>query len=309
MQHKLKYLNNWLIEDASQLINEIGASSSLEEAHALVGFGMKVDGKLLDRCPQLKVVALTSVGYDNCDVPELTKRGVLLTNTPDILTETTADLAFSLIMTVGRRVVELMDLMREKHWTGPVGDELFATDIFGKKLGIIGFGRIGQAIGRRGKLGFNMDVSYYSRHEVHGHGYEAQWKTMDEVLRESDYVCVAAPLTPETKGLIGERELGLMKKEAFFVNIARGPIVDESALIKALQNNSIRGAGLDVFEREPLHVNSQLLRLKNVVVTPHVGSATNETRLKMLQMAFRNAKQALSGETPDQLVNKELAKK
>lgn len=255
MQPKLKYLNNWLTEEAQNLITDFGVPGSIEEAHGLIGFGMKVDGKLLDRCPNLRVVALTSVGYDNCDVPELTKRGVMLTNTPDILTETTADLAFSLIMTVGRRVVELMDLMREKRWQGPIGDDLFATDVYGKKLGIIGFGRIGQAIGRRGKLGFNMEVSYYSRHEVKDAGFEAKWKTMDEVFEESDYVCVAAPLTAETRGMVGARELGLMKKDAFFVNIARGPIVDEEALISALKNKTIMGAGLDVFQKEPLDVN------------------------------------------------------
>lgn len=301
------YSNQWLRSEAKAIFPEVQELSdeALAQAEAVMGLGVPVNEEFLKKAPKLKIVALTSVGYDNCDVDAMTKRGVLLTNTPDVLTETTADLAFALLMGTARRITEASEMIRRGDWKASVGEDIFGTDIFGKRLGIIGLGRIGEAIAKRGHFGFGMDVSYHSRHEKKDLQFKADYRTLEELLKESDFIVVTAPLTTETKGLMGPREFDLMKKSAIFINIARGPIVQEDALINALQEKKIRAAGLDVFDREPLPMNSPLLKLKNVVLTPHIGSATDHTRREMVRVAARNIESYFKGEIPKNLVNRE----
>lgn len=278
---------------------------ALPGAHGLLGASLRVDAGLLDLAPDLEVVSSVSVGVDNYDIPELTRRGVLLTNTPDVLTETTADTGFALILATARRVVELADWVRAGHWQGNLGPAHFGSDVHGKTLGIVGMGRIGEALARRAAAGFGMRVLYHNRRprpEVEAR-YGARYLGLDELLAQADFVCLTVPLTVDTEGLIGERELALMKPEAILVNIARGPVVDEVALTEALRQRRIRGAGLDVFTQEPLPTDSPLLKLDNVVVTPHIGSATHETREAMARCAVENLLSALAGERPANLVN------
>ncbi|MFR0673754.1 2-hydroxyacid dehydrogenase [Enterobacterales bacterium AW_CKDN230030176-1A_HGKHYDSX7] len=278
---------------------------ALPGAHGLLGASLRLDGALLDAAPDLEVVSSVSVGIDNYDVPDLTRRGVKLTNTPDVLTETTADTGFALILATARRVVELAGWVRDGQWTKSLGPTHFGTDVQGKTLGIVGMGRIGEALARRGAAGFGMRVLYHSSRPKPAVDarYGAQYRALDDLLAEADYVCLTVPLNASTEGLIGARELGLMKPEAILVNIARGRVVDEVALIEALKARQIRGAGLDVFVQEPLPVDSPLLGLDNVVATPHIGSATHETREAMARCAVDNLLDALAGRVPGNWVN------
>ncbi|MDK2897237.1 MAG: glyoxylate reductase [Candidatus Atribacteria bacterium] len=257
--------------------------------------------------PELRVISNYAVGYNNIEVEEATKRGILVTNTPGVLTETTADLAFSLLMAVARRVVEGDRLVRAGKFRGWEPLLLLGRDIHRSTLGIVGFGRIGQAMARRAQ-GFNMKVMYSSRHRVEEkveRELGATYHPLDELLTESDFVTLHLPLTPDTHHLIGEKELRLMKKEAYLINTARGPVVDEKALARALKEGWIQGAALDVFEREP-KVEAELLTLENVVLAPHLGSASYATRSKMATMAADNLVRALRGEIPPNLVNREV---
>ncbi|MCF5658303.1 2-hydroxyacid dehydrogenase, partial [Pseudomonas poae] len=208
-------------------------------------------------------------------------------NTPDVLTETTADTGFALILATARRVVELADMVRAGQWHKNIGPAHFGSDVHGKTLGIIGMGRIGEALAQRGHFGFGMPVIYHShspKPEVDAR-FGAQYRSLDDLLQQADFVCLTLPLTAETEKLIGAREFALMGPETIFINISRGKVVDEAALVDALQQRTIRAAGLDVFEREPLEHASPLLRLNNVVATPHIGSATHETREAMARCA------------------------
>ncbi|MFL9812804.1 D-glycerate dehydrogenase [Stutzerimonas sp. VN223-3] len=276
---------------------------ALRQAHGLIGGKLQVTSAMLDEAPGLEAIATISVGYDNLPVDELSRRGILLTNTPDVLTETTADTGFMLIMASSRRLVELANMVREGRWTQHVGEPQFGHDVHGKTLGMVGLGRIGRAIARRA-LGFNMRVLYSnasSKPEL-----EAEWglehRTFEQLLAESDFVCLTVPLTEQTEHLIGYEQCRAMKRSAFLINIARGRVVDEAGLIRALNDGLIAGAGLDVFEREPLQ-DSPLLRMDNVVTLPHIGSATHETREAMASCAVENICQALQGERPRDLVN------
>jgi phosphogluconate 2-dehydrogenase len=278
---------------------------ALPGAQGLLGASLRLDGPLLDAAPDLKVISSVSVGIDNYDVPNLTRRGVMLTNTPDVLTETTADTGFALILATARRVVELAGWVRDGQWSRSLGPSHFGTDVHGKTLGIVGMGRIGEALARRGAAGFGMRVLYHSsrpKPDVDAR-YDAQYRDLDDLLAEADYVCLTVPLNASTEGLIGARELALMKPDAILVNIARGRVVDEAALVEALQARRIRGAGLDVFVQEPLSVDSPLLGLDNVVATPHIGSATHETREAMARCAVDNLLEALAGRRPKNWVN------
>ena len=278
---------------------------ALPGAHGLLGASLRLDSELLDLAPQLEVISSVSVGVDNYDIAELTRRGVMLTNTPDVLTETTADTGFALILATARRVVELAGWVREGKWQASLGPAHFGTDVHGKTLGIVGMGRIGEALARRGAAGFGMRVLYHSsraKPEVEAR-YAARYCSLDTLLAEADYVCLTVPLSASTEGLIGARELGLMKPEAILVNIARGRVMDEAALIEALRHKRICGAGLDVFVQEPLAADSPLLQLDNVVATPHIGSATHETREAMARCAVDNLLSALAGHRPPNLVN------
>ncbi len=278
---------------------------ALPGAHGLLGASLRLDGPLLDAAPDLEAIASVSVGIDNYDVPDLTRRGVMLTNTPDVLTETTADTGFALILATARRVVELAGWVRDGQWHKSLGPTHFGTDVHGKTLGIVGMGRIGEALARRGAAGFGMRVIYHSsrpKPDVDTR-YGAQYRALDDLLAEADYVCLTLPLNASTEGLIGTRELALMKPEAILVNIARGRVVDEAALVEALKARRIRGAGLDVFVQEPLPADSPLLSLDNVVATPHIGSATHETREAMARCAVDNLLDALAGRVPGNWVN------
>ena len=278
---------------------------ALPQAHGLLGASLKLDAELLDLAPDLQAIASVSVGVDNYDIDYLTERRILLSNTPDVLTETTADTGFALILATARRVVELANVVRAGEWTRNVGPAQFGTDVHGKTLGIIGMGRIGEALAQRGHFGFGMPVIYHSHSPKPAveQRFDAQYRSLAQLLRKADFVCLTLPLTAETEKLIGAEEFALMGPETIFINISRGKVVDEAALIEALRDGQIRAAGLDVFEREPLNPDSPLLQLNNVVATPHIGSATHETREAMATCAVDNLLAALAGERPKNLVN------
>jgi len=278
---------------------------ALPRAHGLLGASLKLDAGLLDLAPDLEAIASVSVGVDNYDIDYLTERQILLSNTPDVLTETTADTGFALILATARRVVELANMVRAGQWKRNVGPAQFGTDVHGKTLGIIGMGRIGEALAQRGHFGFGMPVIYHSHSPKPAveQRFNAQYRSLPELLQQADFVCLTLPLTAETEGLIGAEQFALMRPETIFINISRGKVVDEAALIQALREGQIRAAGLDVFEREPLNTDSPLLQLNNVVATPHIGSATHETREAMATCAVDNLLAALAGERPKNLVN------
>ncbi|BBP74984.1 bifunctional glyoxylate/hydroxypyruvate reductase B [Pseudomonas sp. Ost2] len=280
---------------------------ALPHAHGLIGVGRKLGRAQLEHAGKLEVVSSVSVGYDNYDVSYLSERGIMLTNTPDVLTESTADVAFTLIMSSARRAAELDAWTKAGQWKATVGPELFGTDVYGKTLGIVGLGNIGAAVARRGRLGFDMPILYSgnSRKPELEQQLGAQFRSLDALLAEADFVVLVVPLSDKTRHLISQRELGLMKPGAILVNISRGPVVDEPALIQALQNGTIRGAGLDVYEKEPL-AESPLFQLKNAVTLPHIGSATHETREAMANRALANLRSALLGERPRDLVNPQV---
>jgi phosphogluconate 2-dehydrogenase len=277
---------------------------ALPRAHGLLGASLKLDAGLLDLAPDLEAIASVSVGVDNYDIDYLTERRILLSNTPDVLTETTADTGFALILATARRVVELANMVRAGQWNRNIGPAHFGSDVHGKTLGIIGMGRIGEALAQRGHFGFGMPVIYHSHSPKPAveQRFNAQYRSLPELLQQADFVCLTLPLTAETEGLIGAEQFALMRPETIFINISRGKVVDEAALIQALREGQIRAAGLDVFEREPLNSDSPLLQL-NVVATPHIGSATHETREAMAACAVDNLLAALTGERPKNLVN------
>lgn len=269
----------------------------------------KIDEELLAAAPRLKVVSNVAVGFDNIDLPAATRRKVMATNTPEVLTDTTADFAFTLLISTARRVVEADRYVREgkfKEW----GIELFlGQDVHHATLGILGLGRIGMGLARRAR-GFDMRVIYFdefrAKPEIEKE-FCLEFKDKDTVLREADFLSLHVPLLPTTRHLISRREFGLMKKTAILVNTSRGPVVEEEALVEALKSGKIAGAGLDVFEFEP-KVHPELLRLDNVVLVPHIASASVTTRTRMAVMAAENCLAALAGRTPPNLLNKELAK-
>jgi len=269
----------------------------------------QVDSEVMDASPDLQVIANLAVGYDNVDVAAATERGIMVTNTPGVLTETTADLTFGLLLAAARRITEADSYVRQGDWNGwELMQPQTGIDVHGKTLGIVGMGRIGAAVARRAYSGFDMDVVYQSRTRKTGIEAEldSEYLELDELLERSDFVSLHVPLTSETKEMIGKKEFELMKDDAVLINVARGPVVDESALVEALKSGEIRGAGLDVFEAEP-EVHPELKELdENVVLTPHVGSASRETRLKIAEMGIENAIAALAGEEPPNLVNPEV---
>ncbi|GAB6849656.1 MULTISPECIES: D-glycerate dehydrogenase [Paraburkholderia] len=282
--------------------------AALREADGAIGASVKITPAMLDGAQRLKALSTISVGYDNFDVPDLTRRGIVLAHTPDVLTESTADTVFSLILATARRVVELAQWVKAGHWTGSIGPTHYGTDVQGKTLGIVGLGRIGGAVARRAALGFNMRVLYTNR-SANGQAerdYGARRVELAELLAASDFVCLQVPLTPETRHLIGAAEFRQMKRSAIFINASRGATVDEAALIDALRAGTIHGAGLDVFEEEPLPATSPLLALPNVVALPHIGSATHETRHAMARCAAENLVAALAGTLAVNVVNREV---
>lgn len=247
--------------------------------------------------PTLKIVANVGVGYDNIDVAAAHERGIIVTNTPDVLTDATADLTMGLILGIMRRLTEGDRLIRRDGWRGWAFDFMLGHDPRGKQLGIVGAGRIGRAVAARARA-FGMTIAYATRDGRRGEDEpDARWLSLDELLVSSDVVSLHVPLKPETRQLIGQRELLRMKRSAYLINTTRGPVVDEGALAWALREHRIAGAALDVFEREPI-VHPDLLPLENVLLVPHLGSASIETRTAMADLAARNVIAVLSGEPP-----------
>ncbi len=269
----------------------------------------RVNGELLDAAPKLRVVANMAVGYDNCDVPAMTARKVLLTNTPGVLTETTADLAWALLMAASRRIVEGQKLIEADQWKSWSPMFMVGQDIYGATLGVIGAGQIGSAVARRG-VGFGMNILYHNRKPSPALEAEigAQYRDLDSLLRESDFIVFLAPLNNETRGMLGAREFALMKDTAVFVNAARGPVIKEMELYEALKKGRPWAAGLDVFEVEPIKADHPLLTLPNVVAVPHIGSASRRTRIGMATTAARNLVAALTGSSVPNPVNGEAIK-
>ncbi|MEM1570224.1 MAG: glyoxylate reductase [Candidatus Bathyarchaeia archaeon] len=265
-----------------------------------------IDSEVISAALDLRVISTYSVGYDHINVEEATRRGIYVTNTPGVLTDAVADFTWALLLGAARRIVEADNYVRSGRWKiawSPM--LLLGCSVYGKTLGIIGLGRIGMAVAERAK-GFNMKVMYYDVQrpplDVEKR-LNVEYKSLEELLRESDFVTIHVPLTKETYHLIGERELRLMKKSAFLINTARGAVVDTRALARALGEGWIAGAALDVFEKEPIEEDNPLLKLSNIVLAPHIASATVEARSKMAEIAALNIVSVLRGEMPPYLVN------
>src|SRR5215471_2363343 len=268
----------------------------------------KVNDELLQAAPKLKIAANVAVGFDNIDLVACTKRGVVATNTPGVLDDTTADFAWTLLMAVARRLGEADALARSGNWKGWDLDQLVGTDVWGKTLGIVGFGRIGRAMARRAN-GFQMKVTYTDAVRAPQEAereLRAEYRDMNALLTESDFISIHTPLLPETRGLFNAEKFGRMKRTAYLINTARGPVVNENDLVAALEGEKIAGAALDVFEKEPvIHPG---LRRANVVLAPHIASASLETRTKMACMAAKSVVALLQGRPPANVLNPEVLK-
>ncbi|MCR4440631.1 MAG: D-glycerate dehydrogenase [Peptococcaceae bacterium] len=279
----------------------------LQEVSGMEGLlvmGHWINQELLDRAPRLKIVSNIGAGYNNFDLAAMKARGVMGTNTPGVMNETVADLVFGLILAAARRIPELDRLVKEGGWKKGMGSELFGVEVHHSTLGIIGLGRIGEAIARRAVYGFGMKLLYHNRQrrpeleEKLG----AVYLSLDDLLKEADFVVVMTPLTPQTRGFIGYRELCLMKRSAVFINASRGGTVDEAALARVLEEGRIYAAGLDVYGKEPVVPENPLLKTKNAITLPHIGAATEKARLAMSMLAVENLVKGLSGEQPPNLV-------
>jgi glyoxylate reductase len=270
--------------------------------------GDRIDGEVMDASGGfLKAVCNAIVGFDNVDLKAATERGIYVTNTPGVLTETVADLAFGILLTLSRRIAEADRFIRTGMWRGWGPKQFLGFDVHGKTLGILGLGRIGLAVAKRAK-GFDMTVLYFDvfRNPEMEKKLGLHFAPLNEVLSRSDFVSVHVPLIPQTKHMISTNELDLMKESAFLINSSRGPVVDEKALITALKAGKIRGAGLDVWDPEPPSVDNPLLTMDNVVTLPHIASASVETRTRMIEMAIDNLKAILNGRIPPNLVNEDV---
>jgi glyoxylate reductase len=270
----------------------------------IVAGGERIDAEFFDAAPKLKAVSCVAVGYDHVEVAEATRRHIYVTNTPDVLTDATADLTWVLILGIARHVVEGDRHARSGEWRGLSPTLLLGVDIAGKTIGIVGAGRIGAAVAKRA-TGFSMRILYLARSakpELQAIG--AKPATFDEILRESDFVSAHVPLTPETRHMFGEVQFRMMKPTAYFINVARGAVHDEAALVKALREGWIAGAGLDVYEHEP-NINPELVKLPNTLLLPHIGSATVETRRRMAILAAENLMALLEGRPCPNIVNPE----
>lgn len=258
-----------------------------------------IDEEVINKARKLKVISNVAVGYNNIDVQTAARRGIVVTNTPGVLTETTADLTFALLMAAARRIVDASDYLRSGEWGAWSLMQLTGQDIYGATLGIVGLGRIGEALVKRAK-GFDMNVLYHNRTRKQEKEQELgiHYVSLEDLLKQSDFICLLLPYSPEVHHLIGKKELSLMKENAILINTARGGIVDEHALYHALKDGVIWAAGLDVFQQEPVPVDHPLLTLSNVVTLPHIGSASVKTRMQMAHLAADNMKNVLSGNKP-----------
>ena len=278
-------------------------------AGVLVAGAPRIDAGLLDACPGLRAVCSMAVGYNNIDLPACTAAGVLVSNAPDVLTETTADFGFALMMAAARRITESEHFLRAGRWTHWSYDLFAGADVHGATLGVLGMGRIGQAVARRGKGGFGMKVLYHNRSRLDAASEQqlgAQWVAKEELLQRADHLVIVVPYSAASHHLVGAAELALMKPTATLTNIARGGVVDDAALAQALRERRIAAAGLDVFEGEPA-VHPDLLTVPNVVLTPHIASASLPTRRAMADLAATNLIAVLAIEgTPPTALNPEV---
>lgn len=295
-------VNMWHSEEIPMQYEDI--KKEAKDANALwTVLSDKVDRELIESLSSLNIICNLAVGYNNIDIEAAKERGITVTNTPGVLTETTADLTFALLLATARRITEAEQDIRAGKWKSWTPMQLTGMDVYGSTLGIIGMGRIGEAVARRAK-GFDMKVLYHNRTRK----YESEQQNnftyveLETLLQESDFVVILTPLTPETRGMIGKDELKMMKETSALINVARGGIVDEQALYDALVNKSIWAAGLDVFETEPVPLDHPLLTLPNVTVLPHIGSASIHTRLAMMQINAQAIEDVFEGRVPENRV-------
>lgn len=302
-----KYISEYLDYEKWEGDNSISREELLkriDDKEGILLSGIKVDEELLNHAPKLKVVSNISVGYNNFNIKAMKDREIIGTNTPGVLNDTVADLIFGLILSTSRRIAELNSYVKDGKWKVGDNENLFGLDVHHSTLGIIGMGRIGEDVAKRAKFGFDMDVYYYNRNRK----YEAEERLgvkycdFEALLGKCDFIVLMTPLTDETYHLIDHREFNLMKKSAIFINVSRGQTVNEEALIEALENKKIFGAGLDVYEIEPISLENPLLKMPNVVTVPHIGSATHKTRFDMAMLGAENLVKALKGETPPNIV-------
>ena len=300
-----------IVRERFQLVQEpldaLPVPSALREGlcqadAAIVTLGDRIDAETIHAASRLKILANYAVGYNNIDLTAARARGLIVTNTPDVLTDATADLTWALLLATARRVVEGDALVRSGRWTGWGPTQIMGAEVSGKTLGIIGMGRIGQAVGQRA-VGFRMLVRYHTSHPPASSSLPCEWehRSLQDLLGEADIVTIHAPLTPDTHHLIGARELAWMRPTAFLINTARGSIVDEGALVEALKTGIIAGAGLDVYEQEPA-LYPALAHLKQVVLLPHLGSATLHARVQMGLVCLKNIQAVLEGHSAPNLV-------
>lgn len=309
----IERLENFFEVDSNPVDKIYSEAELIEKCRDKVGVfanpADRISASLMQACPQLKAVCNMAVGYNNIDVAAATKAGIKVTNTPDVLNQTTADFAWALLMATARRVTESEHFLRAGKWEKWTYDGFLGADVYGSTLGIIGMGRIGQAIARR-SMGFDMKVVYHNRSQLtseqEAYANHAQYKTRDQVLKEADHIVLVLPYSSAVHHYIGATEIALMKSSATLINIARGGIVDDAALIAALKRGQIAAAGLDVFENEPAF-NPEFLTCTNVVLTPHIASASEPTRRAMANCAADNLIAALSGKTPPNWLNPESA--
>ena len=299
--YQVSYIQPKLGDVNQQLLQQV------QDADGMIGAGRLLNRDNLASATRLKIISSVSVGYDNYELDYLNEKKIYLSHTSHVLTETTADLAFTLLMSAARKVAYLDQWTKQGQWQRTVGEAQFGMDIFGKTLGIIGLGHIGAAIARRGFYGFNMNILYHNRREKPelAQGLNAKYCQLEELLQRSDFVVVAVDLNADSKALIATAELAKMQSHAVLVNISRGSVIDEQALISALKAKQVFAAGLDVYQKEPLK-ESELFQLDNVVTLPHVGSATAATRKKMAELAYQNLVDALEGRVPRYVVNPEF---
>ncbi|HHW03849.1 MAG TPA: D-glycerate dehydrogenase [Thermoanaerobacterales bacterium] len=290
--------------DSNEVIPKEELYERVKDIDGLLAVFTKVNEEFLSHAPKLKVISNYGVGFDNIDIKAASRRGIIVTNTPDVVTEATAELAFGLMLAVMRRIAEadrILRFDRPYRW-GPMA--MLGTELLGKTLGIIGFGRIGKAVARRARAS-GMKIIYFQRNPREASQDledSCYYRPLDDLLAESDVVSIHVPLTEDTRHLIGEKELAKMKRGSYLINTSRGPVVDEEALVKALESGHLKGAGLDVFEKEP-KIHPRLKELENTVLTPHIGTSTYETRVEMARMAARNLIDALEGRRPVHTIN------
>jgi gluconate 2-dehydrogenase len=290
--------------DSEELIPKDILLKKLCDIEGIIQLGIAIDEELLESAPKLRVVSNISVGYNNFNLSAMKARKIIGTNTPGVLDDTVADLVFGLILSTARRIAELDKYVKDGQWKEGDNENLFGLDVHHSSLGIIGMGRVGEAIAKRAKLGFDMEVFYYNRkrkYEVE-ENLGIKYSDFESLLKKCDFIVLMVPLTKDTYHLIDHKEFNIMKSNAIFINASRGQTVNEQALVEALQSNKIFGAGLDVYEAEPINTDNPLLKLSNVVTVPHIGSATEKTRAAMASMAAMNLIKALYGEIPPNIV-------